>query len=217
MKKDDISHYYTANPNTPSKKNEINCRFNGIDLKFTTDSGVFSKGGADFGSSLLIQTFIDEKKGENICGNDVLDLGCGYGIIGISIKRVFSHISLTMSDINERAVELARINAKNNNVEFANILVSDGFSNIDKNFDVVLLNPPVRAGKKTIFSLYKQAHEHLNINGKIFVVLQKKQGAPSTFAELERLFGNCETLAVKAGYRVMRSVKTKGDIHDSNI
>lgn len=199
--------YFDLVPASETAPTEFKCRFEGTDFEFRADSGVFSKRKADYGSCLLLETFISERKTGLANGMEILDLGCGYGLVGIVVKRIFPAVSVTMSDINTRAVEFARANASSNLVSSANIIFSDGFENIPGSFDTVLLNPPVRAGKQTVFRLYQESYLHITDGGRIYVVIQTKQGAGSTVSELERLFGNCSVLNIKSGYRVLKSVK----------
>lgn len=221
-----MAHYFDSKPTTESKPQEIAFRIKGIDFSFTTDRGVFSKTQLDFGSNLLLETVIQDlqqnsgnskststaikEKTVNIDkGAAVLDLGCGYGPIGTVLKRIFPAITITMVDINERAVLLATANTQKNLVKFANIFVSDGFNNITEKFDIILTNPPVRAGKKTVFEFYNGSFEHLNSAGVLYVVIQKKQGAPSSLEKLQEIFGNCEIIEKEAGYWILKSIKSE--------
>ncbi|MCL2164175.1 MAG: methyltransferase [Oscillospiraceae bacterium] len=196
------------------------------ELSFTTDNGVFSKDGVDFGSNLLIKTAISEGY-----SGKTLDLGCGYGPVGISLYTHNPDIELVMADINQRAVELCRKNValnislkdvyygapesrgddKNNNgVE---VICSDGFSGIRQSegglryFNYIFLNPPIRAGKTVVFRLYNECLDNLEVGGHLYVVIQKKHGMSSSFKELQRLFGNCAKIAKKSGYFVLLSLK----------
>lgn len=112
-----------------------------------------------------------------------------------------------MLDINERALNLAKKNCKKNNVLNVNIIESDGMENVEDEFDVIVTNPPIRAGKDVIYKMYQDAKEHLVLNGKLYLVINKKHGAPSTKEFLTQLFGNCEILDKKNGFNVMKCVK----------
>jgi len=202
-----MAHYFDSKPTTESKPKNIDFRMKGIDFSFKTDSGVFSKAQLDFGSELLLETAIRELSVNSGKELSILDLGCGYGPIGTVLKRVFPAISITMVDINERAVLLAKENSQKNLVKFANIFITDGFSEINEQFDVIVTNPPVRAGKKTVFQFYEGSFEHLNTSGTLYVVIQKKQGAPSSVDKLQELFGNCEVIEKDSGYWILKSVK----------
>lgn len=204
-----MGFYYDSDPQTESDRKIISYRQYGINFEFVTDTDVFSKSQVDFGSDLMIQSAIRDLKERDAKVWSILDLGCGYGVVGIVMKKVFKGAEVTCVDKNKRAVNLARENGINNGTPLKACMESDCLSAIDKDekFDLILTNPPVRAGKETVFKFYEQSYEHLNEGGSIYVVLQRKQGAPSTEKKLNELFGNCETCDIKAGYRVMRSIK----------
>ena len=205
-----MAHYYDSMPDTPSDRRNIEYRANGINFSFVTDTNVFSRNDVDKGTELLIGAVIDDvkergaKKGERL-----LDLGCGYGVVGVVMKSVFMSFEVTSVDVNSRAVALAKENAANNNVKLTRCLQSDVLSALgsDDIFDIVMTNPPVRAGKQTVFAFYEQAYEHMASGAALYSVLQRKQGAPSSEKKLTELFGNCETVAISGGYRVMKAVK----------
>ena len=141
--------------------------------------------------------------------NCVLDVGCGYGVIGITLKAFFKDIKVTMLDINERALNLAKKGVKLNKLDDINIIESDGFSAIKENemFDVVVTNPPIRAGKQVIYKMYEDSFKHLKRGGVFYLVINKKHGAPSTKEFLINLFGNCEVLDKKTGFNVMKCIR----------
>ena len=205
-----MAHYYDSMPDTPSDRRNIEFRANGINFSFVTDSNVFSRNDVDKGTELLIESVIEDikergaKKGERL-----LDLGCGYGVVGVVMKSVFMSFEVTSVDVNSRAVSLAKENASNNNVKLIRVMQSDVLSALSSEdiFDIVMTNPPVRAGKQTVFAFYEQAYEHMAPGAAIYSVLQRKQGAPSSEKKLTELFGNCETVAISGGYRVMKAVK----------
>ena len=179
----------------------------GMDFFFTTDAEVFSKKFLDFGSRTLLETAIEDLSANNRKKGKLLDLGCGYGPIGIIMKRVFPSMEVTMVDINHRAIELAKQNAEANSVKCVDVHPSDGCASVEGLYDVILTNPPVRAGKQTVFSFYDGAYEHMAEGASLYVVLQKKQGAPSSEKYLIEKFGNCEVIAKESGYWIMKSVK----------
>lgn len=136
-----MNHYYTQNPDTPHDISTIDYNVKDLVIKLNTDAGVFSKRKVDFGSDLLIRSI------PPINGN-ILDIGCGYGVIGISLALLNPSSYVTMIDINERAVGLASQNIRLNGIANANALTSDGFSNVSGKFDAIVSNPPIRTGKK---------------------------------------------------------------------
>ena len=202
-----MTQYFDPNPLTPSDRKMISYRMNGINFEFYTDTSVFSRNEVDFGTNLLIDTLVKDIKDRGPKMERFVDLGCGVGIVGIVIKSCFMAFDVTGVDINSRAVALARENSMLNGVNCRFMSSDVMFGLREELFDIIATNPPVRAGKKTVFSFYEQAFDRLNPGGYLYVVLQRKQGAPSTMEKLSDLFGNCETLAIDGGYRVMRSKK----------
>lgn len=215
-----MTHYYDQEPDSTHARRRIEARISGINLIFHTDSGVFSRNQLDFGTHLLIQSVLDDARenGGSLYGR-LLDLGCGYGPVGIALKRAFPALAVVMIDINNRALELAQENAKDNLIHNPDIRQSDGFSAIkqDELFDLVLTNPPIRAGKKTVYSFFDGALNHLRPGGYLYVVIQKKQGALSAQARLMELFNNCDVIARKSGYCVLRCVYTTESRHTLSV
>lgn len=166
---------------------------------FQTDHGVFSRNEVDEGSRLLIESISFQR------GGTMLDLGCGYGVVGIALAAAIPDWQVWMVDINARAVELSRYNAKVNGVESrVHVLQSDGCSALssDLSFDAIALNPPIRAGKSVVFGLYQEAVERLKDGGTLYVVIQKKQGAASSEKRLLELGFEVSVVAKDKGYRV---------------
>lgn len=196
-------HYYSENPKVKSDPKEWSVELRGKTFRFKTDAGVFSKGEVDFGSQLLAEAFVlPETEGL------ILDIGCGYGPIGLSIAASFPERSVHMVDVNERALALAAHNAKQNGISNAEIYPSDALSDVTaEGFAAILTNPPIRAGKETVFKFYEGAFSKLKVGGELWIVIQKKQGAPSTIDCLTVLFGNVETVVKKKGYYILRVEK----------
>lgn len=200
-----MEQYFTKNPTTDKDIYKFDWNIGADRFNFYSSNSVFSKSGMDFGSQLLVEAVIQDN--ENYEGS-ILDLGCGYGPIGISLAHFLNKANVTMSDVNERALELCLMNAKENKVEDrVKVINSSAFENINDNYDIIVTNPPIRAGKEVVFSFYEGARAHLNEGGNLYVVIQKKQGAPSTKDKLISLFGNCEAIAKKSGYFIFKSVK----------
>lgn len=201
-----MSHYFSEVQDVKSVKKIINYEIKNEKFEFLTDNGVFSKTKVDFGTDVMLRTFLNEnKKLENI---QILDIGCGYGVVSVVLKRFFEKAKILSTDVNERALELTRENIqKNNRTDDFEVKKSFVFDNISENFDMILSNPPIRAGKQVIFEIYEKSFFHLNKNGKFYCVIQTKHGAKSTKKKLEELFGNCTTLVIEAGYRIFRCVK----------
>lgn len=197
-------HYFSRNPQSKSIPKVWNYEIMGTSYKFTSDVGVFSKDEVDFGTSLLIENFkVPKIKGE------LLDLGCGYGPIGITLAHNNSERKVLMVDINERAVALARENGVLNQVDNIEVIQSDRFSNIEnRSFAAIITNPPIRAGKDVIFKMFEESKVALLESGELWIVIQKKQGAPSTMKKLESLFGNVEVVDRCKGYFILRAIKS---------
>lgn len=195
-------HYYSRQPETKHDRRVIETALRGKKFRLVSDSGVFSKGDVDYGSKVLIEAMeIPE-------GASVLDVGCGYGPIGLTAAALAPAGHVTMVDINQRAVELARENARSNGISNVTVLESDVLQAVKgQTFDVVLTNPPIRAGKAVVHAIFEQAHEQLRDGGSLWVVIQKKQGAPSAMSKLEGLFTKVEEIGKDKGYRIFRAEK----------
>ena len=194
-------HYFTDNRSLAENRKEHSFRFSGNTFTFITDAGVFSKKDVDEGTGFLLEASVPELQSQSL-----LDLGCGYGVIGIVIKKIFPSCAVMMSDINPRAIELAKLNCEKNEVD-CHCIESDGFEAIDQTFDTIMLNPPIRAGKNIIYRLFDEAYAHLDDGGSLYVVIRRKQGAESALSHLEETFKNCSVLAKKKGYWVLKSTK----------
>lgn len=196
-------HYYSRKPQTESKPRHWNFTLLGHNFRFETDAGVFSKSEVDFGSRVLIDAFeAPEREG------DFLDVGCGYGPIGLSIAKANEGRTVHLVDVNTRAIQLAEKNAAANGIQNVRIYESDGLSAVNTaNFAAIITNPPIRAGKETIFRFYNESYEKLVSGGELWVVIQKKQGAPSTFSHLEEIFGQVEVVVKVKGYWILKATK----------
>lgn len=202
--------YFDNNENLISKKREISVLLNDTKYTFISDNGVFSKGEVDYGSIALLKILLKQ----NFTGN-ILDIGCGYGTIGLILAKNFPECNFLLSDVNIRACALARENKKSFGVKNVEIIESDIFQNIDKNFDYIVTNPPIRAGKKVIYSIFEQSYHHLNQNGSLFIVIRRSHGAESAQKFIHSVFGNCELLKKDKGFYVYcatkQDTKTKED------
>lgn len=197
-----MSHYYTNQSDTKSKPKVIKAYFPFQDFDFVTDHGVFSRHTIDFGSRLLIMTAMAE-----LPDGRMLDVGCGYGPIGIVLATLKPTQRMDMVDINDRALTLAKQNVQRHNLTNVEVFYSDMYENITEEYAMILTNPPVRAGKHTVHAMIEQAKEHLRLEGCLWVVLQVKQGANSAQDKMQDVFGNVEIKAKDKGYVILRSQK----------
>lgn len=195
-------HYYTNNVNAHSDERSFDYKLRGYNFKFTTNVGVFSKKEVDFGSRLLIESFIIPE----IDGN-ILDVGCGYGPIGLSLAKSYENRDIHMIDVNQRAIELTKKNAKNNQIHNVTVYESFCYDGVEGKFAVIVSNPPIRAGKKVVHGILEQATKHLVDKGELWIVIQKKQGAPSAKKKMEEVYGNCEVVAKDKGYFILKAIK----------
>lgn len=191
-------HYYTQTPSSAHDEREISVDVLGQALRFATDAGVFSKTELDFGSRLLLESL------PPLTGR-ALDLGCGWGALGIALAKANPEALVEMSDVNQRAVELAGRNIQLNGVRNARAVLSDGFAAVEGGFDFVISNPPIRAGKRVIYAMFDEARNRLNPGGALFIVIRKQQGAPSALAHLREVYGNAEMIARDKGFWVIRA------------
>ena len=197
--------YFAADPTAKHDEHVVDYHVDDIDLKFTTDAGVFSKMRIDYGSGVLIKTMKDvtfPKEG-------ILDVGTGYGPIGLFAAKFWPDQTVDMVDVNERGLNLARQNAKNNHISNVDIYTSDCYAQVDndKKFGLILTNPPIRAGKKVVNEILMGANEHLVSGGVLLVVIQKKQGEPSARKNMTATYGNGEILTRDKGYYILKSTK----------
>ncbi len=167
-----MEHYFTNSNNLKSEIKEFKVKLSDKEFTFKTDNGVFSKGELDYGTYLLLTNVLKL----NIKGN-VLDLGCGYGALGIVLAKL-NDVKVTMIDVNKRALHLTKMNAHNNEVQ-VQVFESDGVSTIQDDFDYIVTNPPIRVGKIKLYELISDALKCLKKNGELFLVIRKEQGAKS--------------------------------------
>ncbi|MEC5425594.1 class I SAM-dependent methyltransferase [Virgibacillus sp. C22-A2] len=194
-------HYFSKKPQSKSSPKTWKYQLREKEYTFTSDVGVFSKNEVDFGTKLLIEQFK-----EPAIPGDVLDLGCGYGPIGITLADQLRDRTILMADINERALALAKQNAAHNHVKNVDFVYSDRFSNLlHRRFAAILTNPPIRAGKKVVHNMFEESKTALSEQGELWVVIQRKQGAPSAIQKLEELFGEVEVVTKYKGYFILRA------------
>lgn len=197
-----MSHYYVNDNNLRSDKHIVSYTYKGNILKYNADNGVFSKDRVDFGTNVLLNALPDIEDNKK-----VLDVGCGYGAIGIAVAKSNKKIMVEMVDVNERAVDLAKENINLNKVDNVKVYLSNLYENVEDTFDYIISNPPIRAGKEIVHGVAKEGYKYLNKGGKIYLVIQKKQGSPSLEKCLFEVFGNVKVVDKKNGYFILMSEK----------
>ena len=197
-----MSHYYKNDETLDHHIKTIDLHIKKTSLKLITDLGVFSKSNIDFGTKVLLESI--ELSDEPL---KVIDMGCGYGPIGLYIAKTYPNTHVKMIDINQRAIDLTIQNSKENHIK--NVEISQGFlfEHIHQEVDVIITNPPIRAGKQTVFALYEEAYKWLKSSGLLYVVIQKKQGAPSSKAKLDTLFTETKVINKNKGYWILLAKK----------
>ena len=190
-------HYYTENPQSAHDEWQVGVDALGNALRFTTDAGVFSRDGLDRGTALLLDAL-------PALSGRVLDLGCGWGAVGVALGAKYPALEIVMTDINARAADLARRNLEANGVR-AQVLQGDGFDPVSGRFDAIVTNPPIRAGKAVIYALFDRARDYLNPGGSLYVVIRKQQGAPSALRHLREQYNTAEVIERGGGFWVIRA------------
>lgn len=208
MRRVPMNHYFSQNPDVEHHLQTVTVSARHQTVKLYTDNGVFSKRGLDYGTRVMIESVVLPE------GGTVVDLGCGYGAVTSVLAQVYPKTKWVLLDVNRRAVDLAALNADHLHLtERTLILQSDGFSAVsDLTADVVLLNPPIRAGKQVVYDLFSDASAHLRSGGQLWIVIQKKQGAASAEKELKCLFAEVELVERSGGYHVYRSSQPLADV-----
>jgi 16S rRNA (guanine1207-N2)-methyltransferase len=195
-------HYYTTQPKSEAKLGLIRTRLHGEPFEFLTASSVFSKKRVDTGTRLLIESMILPETGS------VLDVGCGYGAVGIAAARFNPSLQLVLTDVNTRAVRLARENIKRNKIANAEVRCGFLYEPVeDLTFNCVLSNPPVSAGMDTVKAIITEAQKIMAPKATLQMVIRSKIGGKTLPAVFEAVFGNCRVLAREGGYRVLIAEK----------
>jgi 16S rRNA (guanine1207-N2)-methyltransferase len=194
------SHYYSKSPSRYQRRFSLRLDIKGQRIELASSGGVFSKSKVDRGTIVLLESMILPEKGE------VLDVGCGCGVIGIAISKFRPKLKVTMVDVNPLAIKLSKENAESNDISNSIVMQSDLYSNLEgQQFDLIISNPPLAAGYKVIFPLIEGAKSHLKEECSLQIVLRKGVNAiPKKMADV---FGNVDLISKKSGYRVFRSIK----------
>ena len=193
-----MNQYFENNVNIISNRKEISFRFFDVIYRFVVDNGVFSKEHIDYGTLALLKQVTKQPLSGTVC-----DMGCGYGVVGIILKSMFNQSEVFGFDVNERAVELAKINATLNKQSIDFYVASQ----LDRICDHVVFNPPIRAGKDVYYKLFEQAYDCLSPQGKLWVVMRKSHGVESAMRECEKRFKRVELLKKDKGHYVFLAQK----------
>ena len=196
-----MPHYYTNDNAYSNNEYKFNYTFKGSEFTFIASDAVFSKRRVDYGTNLLINSL------EDLSNKKILDLGCGVGVIGILVAKGYENTNVLMSDVNIHALELANKNIELNHINNASTVESSLYDKIGDTFDVIISNPPIRAGKQIVHGVIKEGFSHLNKGGIVYVVIQKKQGAESLKKVMEETFGNVSIVNKNNGYMIYKSTK----------
>lgn len=198
-----MEQYFTNNPGLKSELRTIIYKKDGQTLSFYSDNGVFSKDKLDYGSTLLLETVLKNVNKKNL---DILDVGCGYGFLGISLAK-FLNAHVTMCDVNKRALHLAKRNSENNNVKsLCQVLESNIYENITNIYDLIITNPPIRAGKIVVYGILDGARDYLKEDGELWMVIRKNQGAKSAIEHLNNIY-KCEIVTKSKGFYIIKAKK----------
>ena len=196
-----MSHYFQNDPNLASNLQKISFDIYGLHMSLWTDNGVFSKSRVDEGSFAFLKVLLPL----GLSGK-ILDLGCGYGTIGLTIAMASPEARVTLADINTRALALCEKNANELGLsQRVTILLSDIYANIEGQYDSIVVNPPIRAGKRVTYAMYEGAKQRLIDGGSLFIVIRKAQGAPSASKYIESIFGNITLLKKEKGYYIYQA------------
>ena len=198
-----MSHYFENDEKLVSEVRELSYKYASFSFTFLSDNGVFSKKNIDYGSRLLLETYLKE----NLNNKKVLDVGCGYGFIGICIS-IINDSYVDMIDVNKRAIHLTKRNIKKYDNFKGSAFISDAYNEVKEKYDVVITNPPIRVGKIKLLEILQGAFEHLNENGSLYFVIRKDQGALSIKKILEE--NKCvETINKDKGYLIFKVKNVK--------
>ncbi|MCF7866710.1 methyltransferase [Candidatus Woesearchaeota archaeon] len=195
-----MDHYFSENPDSELIKSKISINLKEDHFFLWSASGLFSKDKLDFATKLLIENCELPSSGR------ILDLGCGYGVVGISILRNNKDLDVVFSDVNRRAIDLTKENLAFLNLH-AKVFHSDLFEKIKGSFDVILSNPPMATGRKNCFLLINESFMHLNVGGSLQIVGRHNKGGSALESEMAQVFGNVKTIIKRGGFRVYVSIK----------
>ena len=200
-----MAHYFDLDPELASKHRLIEYFIDGRTITLLSDNGVFSKDKIDEGSFAFLKVLVPLR-----LSGKILDLGCGYGPIGLTIAMTSPNARVDLADINSRAVALCERNAHVLGLsQRVTCLQSDIYEKIEGPYDSIVVNPPIRAGKAVTYRMYEEAKQYLIDGGSLYIVIRKAQGALSASKYIEGIFGNITLLKRDKGYYIYRATKSK--------
>lgn len=194
-----MAHYFMNDENLKSEIKRVDTVIHSTSYYFYTDNGVFSKGELDFGTELLLKTFEYNSPQEKT----LLDMGCGCGPIGIYASKL--GFAVDMSDVNKRAIHLSKMSLKEQGLK-ANVFESDAYENINKKYDYIVSNPPIRVGKEKLYEIIMEAKDHLKENGELWIVVRKQQGAESIMRDMKEVYNSVEIITKKKGFYIIKAI-----------
>ena len=196
-----MSHYFENDNNLKEDKKIINVDMFGKGFRFSTNSGVFSKDKVDYGTKLLLNNIVIHKK-----SGKLLDLGCGYGVLGVILGENYKNLDIDMVDVNERAVALANYNLKLNGVNGVNCYVSNIYEGVSSKYAYIVTNPPIRAGKDVLLQFLVSSYDHLVSDGQLWFVMRKDHGVKTMILRLQELF-DVQIVCRDKGFYIVKCVK----------
>ena len=198
-----MGYYFDENPTLESNVKEIKFSLYGQNYTYFTDNGVFSKSKIDEGTFIFLKVLLPL----HLTGR-ILDLGCGYGPLGLTIAQNSKEARVDLADINSRALALASKSGERLNLNSrVTFLHSDIFEKIEGPYDSIVVNPPIRAGKVVTYRMYLESKQYLIDGGSLYIVIRRKQGAESALKYIETVFENVSVLHKEKGYWIIKAVK----------
>ncbi len=196
-----MPHYYSEKQTSPLRLEKIKAILRGKLFEFYSGSGVFSKKKVDNGTRVLVENCVVKNNWK------ILDLGCGYGVVGIVIAKIFPKTTILMVDVNKRALKLAKMNLELNNVDNVEVKYSNLYSAVKEKFNTIVVNPPITAGRKLCFSIIEESKEHLEKDGLLQLIARHRKGGKMLGEKMLEVFGNMEEKTKSGGYRLYVSRK----------
>ncbi len=199
-----MEHYFISKEHKESDFFKFSWKFLEYEFTFKSCDDIFSKDNIDYGTFVLLKTIAKQKK----ISGQILDIGSGYGVIGIVLGKIFPNCEIIQSDINQTAVMLTKENIKINNIKnVKDVILSNCYENISQTFDFIVSNPPIKAGKETLLEILLSAYDKLNKGGSLIFVIKKKFGEDSIKKKLQEKFESVEVIERDSGYYILEAIK----------